>query len=188
MLRICSGVSITPYSMTKYKYRPLYASNYLAYTNGDLYCWITISPNVSSSKFVIQLMYSEAPSILGLIIIVVGYALAIRQLKKIPEDILEQLDVNVYKLLWYPASLFLTFIPSIVYNLVRETEEVVVQVLDLLFTRSVGFTNAIVYGLQSKVFAVRKDKFSSLIASEGRSSGSLRSQLVKAYGYVSEDY
>ena len=64
--------------------------------------------------------YTLGLNTLGLLITIIRYTLVIKETKKIFQGMLNQLDFNVYKLLWYPAAaLFVTFISSIAYNVIE---------------------------------------------------------------------
>jgi len=51
------------------------------------------------TKLFVLMIYQGIPTILGLFITLVGYILAIKNAKKLPEELLEYMDIKLYKLL-----------------------------------------------------------------------------------------
>jgi len=100
------------------------------------------------------------PIILGFLITLFGYLLAIRNVKNASKDLMDHLEVNINKLLWYPALMFVTFIPGLIDNIVMlyldaETP-LAFLIVHLILTHSIGFTNAILYGFQRGLYQSKK--------------------------------
>jgi len=93
----------------------------------------------------------------------IGYVLTVRKIKSIPEEILDNMHVAIYKLYWYPALLFMTFLPSTIDNFISaywgKHNIFEIKAFHLLMTHSIGFTNAIVYGIQRRLYETRKSNF-----------------------------
>jgi len=93
----------------------------IIYENGNLLCLITFSPvnTTITEKVVILMIYQGIPVFFGLLITIIGYGAAIIKVKRLPPDIAQQLGINVYRLLWYPAVLFITFLPGMIDNFLQ---------------------------------------------------------------------
>jgi len=92
--------------------------------------------------------YNGIPIILGLAIILIGYLRIIYKIKRLPITIREQIDLNMYSLLIYPAVLVITFLPSIIDHIVgifHPERPVWVTALRMSITHSIGFINAVMY-------------------------------------------
>jgi len=97
------------------------------------------------------MIFEGIPLSVGLIITLFGYCKAISNTRKAIGSFLETVGVDVYKLLWYPAVLFIVFIPSLIdnaYQIFTKNPILGVEVAHILLTHSIGFLNAIVYGIQ----------------------------------------
>ena len=73
-----------------------------------------------------------------------------------PRYLLAQLDFNPYHLFWYPVVFFITFTPGLV-NRIYMIEKSgghseILEALYLGFKHLVGFSDAIVYGLQRDLY------------------------------------
>lgn len=92
----------------------------------------------------------------GFIISLYSYIHAIRSTSKLSQGLLHSMDVNIYKLLWYPVVMFLTFIPTMVDNVVHiirnENSPFIIQALHEGITHVIGLLNAIIYGMQRKQY------------------------------------
>lgn len=116
---------------------------------GPLNC--SISPNFSSSKFMqflFYMLFRGIPILLGLIITFESYRRAIREAKKLPPVLIEQMDWSIYNLLWYPCSLMITFAPSLLDQFVSiyaPNRPIWVTALRVGITHSLGFINALLY-------------------------------------------
>lgn len=126
----------------------------IVYANGNLMCLITFQAENTTltERVIILLVYQGIPVLFGLVITIIGYGAAIVKVKRLPKDIAQQLGINVYRLLWYPAVLFITFLPGMIDNFMQIyygfDRPVAIEAIHLSLTHSIGFTNALVYGLQ----------------------------------------
>ena len=127
-------------------------------------CWISATdPKASiSTKLIIIAMYGGLPVTLGIIISIVGYGVAIHRMRQLPIEIQKFLNINVYKLLWYPVVLFVIFVPSVANGFYQNYRGTITnpafEIIYLALTHSIGFVNAIVYGLQRKLYHFGKEK------------------------------
>ena len=128
----------------------------VAYTNGDLFCYITYVPTVSlAAKFGVRLVYEVMLVFTGLSITMYGYFRTVRYVRKYSEQAMTHMDVNIHKLYWYPLVIFITFTPSVVNNLVQilyKESFLILEIIHLSLTHSIGFTNAVLYGLQRRLY------------------------------------
>jgi len=138
----------------------------ISYKNGRLMCWISVtSPKQATTAFkmFVVAVYGGVPVFLGIVISIFGYGFAIKRVRQLPEEMLELLEINVYKLLWYPAILFFTFAPSVanalIQNYLGTQTGPLVEGTYLTLTHSIGFINALVYGLQRKFYYFGKGKY-----------------------------
>ena len=127
-----------------------------------------------------------APVFLGLTVTFFGYLLAIKKVRELTSASLYQVDVNVYKLLWYPLIVFITFVPGLIDNLVSTSQNVKLsfgfEAAHLTLTHSIGFTNALVYGLQRN-WKDDLDEMPERDALNEESQKSITDDLIRARDY-----
>jgi len=94
------------------------------------------------------------PIIAAVLITIFAYWLTIKRLKAFPKNLLSTFGLETGKLFWYPAVLILTFAPCIAYSftmkLLDREGSLITKAMHLMLTHGIGFSNAIVYGIQSK--------------------------------------
>lgn len=97
------------------------------------------------------MVYKGIGIITVFIVSVVGYALTVRTLNSLTRSLFGHANSSVKNLYWYPATLLITLIPEFVSNIAYDQNDSNpwLQYPRLLFTHSMGFTNALVYGVQS---------------------------------------
>jgi len=132
---------------------PFYNKKYIAFKNSDFYCEISYSEDAESSrsKVVIELVLEVIPVLGGIIVNLVAYIATIKRLNRLHASFLGVLNVSLRKLLWYPAVMMIVFVPSALDNLFLacgEKPPFALTALHLFMTHSIGFSNAIVYGIQ----------------------------------------
>ncbi len=135
--------------------RPAFSDN-ISYTNGEAFCYITFTAGVPKrTKLMVRVIYEAFPILSAVAITLGSYFATIKKIKELPEEVLETMDVSIYKLFWYPAVLLITFVPSFADNFgaiyFETTLPVGFKLLHLLMTHAIGFTNAVVYGIQRKL-------------------------------------
>jgi len=110
-------------------------------------------------RFFIIMFYEGFAVIIGTALTLRAYLHVIKEIKTLPEGLVSQLNIKVYALLWYPAVLFGSFIPCFIdslYRLSRPDGETVpnwIIGIHIVLPHSIGFTNAIVYGIQRKLYS-----------------------------------
>jgi len=134
---------------------PFVFRNHFKYTKKNLFCWVgSADPNADArTNFMILMIFEGIPLAIGFLITLFGYALAISNTKKVLGSFLESVGVDVYKLLWYPAVLFIIFIPSLIDNAVQvfvQDPILWMEIVHIVMTHSIGFSNALVYGIQKE--------------------------------------
>lgn len=131
------------------------------------------------------MIYEGFPLIFGLLISFIGYLCAILKVRQMTAMMRSSLGFNVYKLLWYPAILFIVFFPSLIDNFAaingNYRNPIFVKAIHLFLTHSIGVWNAVVYGLQRKWRHTVNDNSNvvELLGSEGDSMISAESQILK---------
>ena len=120
-----------------------------------MYCEIGSPPSSTKTVQLVILIVTEGIPILAAIFITFfAYILTIKRLKILPRGLLRKLGVHTGKLFWYPAVLILTFAPCIAYSFTLKSlgsdGSLIVKAIHLMLTHAIGFTNAVVYGIQTK--------------------------------------
>jgi len=130
---------------------------------GPFFCWFSYSVEATDLwKLAVTMIYQGIPTILGVFITIISYNLVIKQIKEVPKEILEVMNVDVYRLYWYPAVFIITFVPSLIDKIVRiyiEDRPVIFEAAHLLLTHSIGFNNALVYGIQRKLHTMHNNVY-----------------------------
>ena len=103
-------------------------------------------------KIVIELILEAIPVLSGIIINLIAYVATIKRLNRLHGSFLGHLGVSLRKLLWYPAVMMFVFVPSVLENLAvaynGQNQTFLLTAIHLFMTHSIGFSNAIVYGIQ----------------------------------------
>ena len=141
-------------------FRPILAPEYIAIIKGPLSCEIAYTPSDSKLvRFVFLILYEGLAVVIGTVLTLRAYLHVIKEIKSLPKDWISQLQIKVYSLLWYPAVLFGSFLPCMIasfYRITRPDSEAVpswVIGMHIVLPHSIGFTNAIVYGIQRKLYS-----------------------------------
>ena len=142
--------------------RPAFVDD-IRYTNGDIYCFITYKQGVSKGeKLFIRLIYEGLPIFLGLFISAGAYFATIRRLRSLPGMVLAGIDINLNKLFWYPGVMLIAVVPSVLDNfgaiILDAKVPVYLKAIHLLMTHGIGFLNALVYGIQRKLYKIHHSK------------------------------
>ena len=95
-------------------------------------------------------------TLIGTIITLICYILTIIRIRRRQQMLADPQDLRTERLLLYPIILFASFLPVIVDDFLRLCinfdNTIVFQASKMLFTHSIGFTNALIYGYQRKVY------------------------------------
>jgi len=123
-------------------------------------CHLIANPEKSKTmqKFV-SAAYFGLPIVIELLIIVIAYIKMDREIKASVSESTGQMEgVSLRKLFWYPAIQFITFGPRFLDSLAKNyggeesTVYFIIKLIHLLSTHSIGFTNAVLYGIQMKSY------------------------------------
>ena len=119
-------------------------------------CNITFRPGLDFiQRFLVEMVTSSLSIILCTVITAIGYFYAVANVKKLPKAHFQRINSGIHKLLWYPTILFLVFLPSLVDHFIHvidpaHTSPSTFLILHAAITHSIGFVNAIIYGLQKR--------------------------------------
>lgn len=102
---------------------------------------------------VVVSIYDIINFLIPVIVSIIWYTKAILNYKELSRN--SSMDMSyVYRLLWYPVTLFLAFLPVLIDECILnfDTPEWFLAI-HLLIAHSIGFINAVVYGVQAKSWA-----------------------------------
>jgi len=171
-------------SLTLFVIIPIVFKQHITFLRGDHFCWISSKEN-NLVALLVLMMHEGLPLLIGFLITLSAYRYAIKQMSELPIQILSEMSVPVQGLLWYPALLLIIFIPSLVdkiWALFNPFRPVWVQALYLCLTHSIGLINALVYGVQRKLY-VSRDSHQSLLSNELTTPGLKRSSSSSSTSY-----
>ena len=101
--------------------------------------------------------------ILGILITAITYFRVVVNVKKLAEVHFQKINAGIRKLLWYPALLFIIFLPSLIDHFLLVIDPTHVPSLIFLvphvaITHSIGLINAIVYGIQKRTSEYKRSE------------------------------
>jgi len=133
----------------------------LIFANGQLVCSITVRKDANQlawnqKQILLYVVFELIPVFAMILITLFAYIGTVQRLKKFPKAELEALDISVYRLLWYPAIQFVTFLPGLInqflFFLASSNNDSIFKFLfnldQVFLLHSIGFINAINYGIQ----------------------------------------
>ena len=142
----------------------------------------------SVTKLVTFIYIKALSPMLGTIITIICYYLTIKRINAFQKILSDERELNAGKLFWYPAVMFISFLPSVVYWLLTlctglgNTEAI--EAFMMLITHSIGFTNALVYGYQRRLFMGQKDQKEKMMME--MSSENIKSKIMTDMSTISE--
>ena len=104
-------------------------------------------------------------------------------MKEISQLLMDRSKIDTYRLLWYPAVLFITFVPNILIDVSLTfygTKIKALEVLSVVITHSLGFSNALVYGIQRKEHQ-KSQNLREYVFSKSGSFNSMNAELIRAH-------
>lgn len=124
---------------------------------GPYFCWYGTTSQASESRsLLITMIHQGFPIILGITTTFIGYMLTLKTTRQLPKELLAYLGFNPNHLLWYPVVFFISFTPSLVHTIYGiynpQDTFVLIQALHIGLKHPIGFTNALVYGLQRNLY------------------------------------
>jgi len=129
----------------------LFAKYFIFSDFGTLNCSIVI--DASHGKLIALLFYMGyrgIPVLLGLMIVIISYFKALKQVSQLPSLLIKRMNYQPHKLLVYPIVLLLIFMPSLVDQILQiydENRPLWITIMRVGITHSIGFINALVYVL-----------------------------------------
>jgi len=140
----------------------------MAYSNGKFFCVISYAPSVTTKSEILTIfmLLEGLPILAGFFVSLVAYALAIRNVKRASQGYINQMEINMYRLFWYPGLIFLTFMPCFIdylFQIYLGDSPVYVEIVHLLLTHSLGFNNALLYGFQRRLYTSKNKKDNATI-------------------------
>ena len=118
-------------------------------------CNIISKTSGSNSEIIVTVFSKAIFPVTGTSISLIYYLKAIKLVRKIDYLALLPKTLNTEKLLWYPLSIFVIFMPNIAYYVLGVCFHINGSLLfeggTMLITHSLGTVNAVIYGLQRKV-------------------------------------
>ncbi len=140
------------------------------------------------------MLYEGIPVILGFTLTLRYYIRAYKALKRLPKSFVQQMNLRKSKLLLYPSILILSFLPCVIDNVYDimgpiDSQRHGIRLMRVLVSNSIGLINAIMYGMQRKIYKIEDPEkyeeledgsYYSTESFRGESLKSLQSELVKA--------
>ena len=140
-----------------------------ALINGDygpINCSIVPDPTNSFSEKLSFYMISRGIPIMTCAIITIrGYIRAIKEISLLPKDFAKEIGLNAGKLWWYPSVLIFAFLPSLidqVISIYSPNRPTWITALRIGITHSIGFINAVLYGIFGKLYSTKQHVYDSL--------------------------
>jgi len=169
---------------------PEFFGNSVVISQGPFYCWFAYEydPDILiRTRLEIVTVFQGLPVIIGLIIAVVAYVLAIKRMKEISRGLFETENINLYRVLWYPAVLFITFVPHVAVTMIGVSYEIIPPVwlnaFHLYLPHSIGFNNALLYGIQARLY---KTNYEELNDKAGDLDDNTENSSFMEYTYTSD--
>jgi len=97
--------------------------------------------------------FQGLPVFIGLIMTLVAYILVKKQIRNLSRGALENCYLKVLKVFWYPAILFMAFVPAVIDCILRiyvHERPMWINILYLVLPHSIGFIHAVLYAIQTK--------------------------------------
>ena len=123
----------------------------ISFVNADYFCYYTSIPSSDkSTKVMIRTVFDVTPAFIMFAITALMYIKAVKNVRIMEGQTLQK-GMNLNKLFWYPAVQFFTFLPGFVDSYFSLSNHIFAfHAAHLFFTHCIGFSNALVYGIQQK--------------------------------------
>lgn len=122
----------------------------------NVMCVIVNAKDNIGSKLLVFIFVKTLLYAAGAIITAVCYFFTLKKIKHMRTSFSPQADMSVEKLLLYPAVLLATLLPIVIFYFATfflgYEASIVAEIFLLLITHSLGLFNAMVYGLQRRVY------------------------------------
>ena len=119
-------------------------------------CSITFRPDLDFvPRFLVEIIAVLLPIVLCIVITAITYFRTVVNVKKLAKVHFQKINSGIHKLLWYPTVLLIVFIPILIDSIAIIIDPTGKRPLAFLIphlavTHSIGFINAIIYGLQKR--------------------------------------
>ena len=134
---------------------PFYVYNTVKFSKSGIKCSIISIRSDLKSELLVIFFYKAFFPVTGTIITLISYLKTIKVIGKMDQLLLSK-KLNTQKLLWYPVAIFMMFLPNLIYYIVTFCFDFEYSTFwdgaTMLITHSLGTVNAIIYGLQRKVY------------------------------------
>ena len=118
-------------------------------------CNIISKTSGSTSEVAVNIFSKAIFPVTGTLISLIYYLKTIKLVRKTDQPALLSKNLNTEKLLWYPMSTFIIFLPNLIYYILgvcfHFSGSLLFEGGTMLITHSLGTVNAVIYGLQRKV-------------------------------------
>ena len=135
---------------------PIFVGNIADFHKAGIMCAIGSASQDNTLRIIGFLIYKPLFPVSAVIITLVYYVRTIRIMKNIQASLNLSEKLNSEKLLWYPLTIFVIFMPSQFYYFLsfcfRLEDSRFWEGATLLITHSLGLVNALVYGYQRRVY------------------------------------
>jgi len=141
---------------------PLIFSENVGFEKGPIECWIAPVNKSASLNLFFLAIYEAIPLLVGSFVTLRSYMYIIQEIKTLPKSVLEQIDVRVYSLLWFPMVPFLSNLLCLVDNMIKIFDHnqnplsLWKKIAHLLIPHAIGLTNALVYVVQKRLYSSGK--------------------------------
>jgi len=141
-------------------------------------------------KLIVLAIYEAVPILVGSLVTLVAYIHIIREINTLPKTVLEQIDLRVYRLLWFPMVPFLTNLLCLIDNFIdlfdhnRNPLSLWKKIAHLLIPHSIGLVNALLYVIQKKMYSNAQER--EVRSASAVSATSIGHLVSKDYEYEQE--
>lgn len=158
---------------------PMFFKNRFSYGSRLFGCWVTTVGEYHHDKTVqleLVMIFMGIPAILSLLITLVTYSKIASKVDELTRSLMIPNDlhnIGIRKLFWYPAVIFLSCIPALIDNIIQiyfDFSLVSFNVVHVILFHSLGFSNALVYGLQRRRYNQTARSSSIIYGSSERTS------------------
>ena len=137
-------------------YSPIFVGDIAVFGKMGIMCTTVHASQDETLRIVGFLVYNPLFPVSAVVITLIYYVRTIRIMKNFEADLVSSQKLNSEKLLWYPFTIFVIFMPSQLYYFLhfyfQFENSRFWEGATLLITHSLGIANALVYGYQRRVY------------------------------------
>jgi len=143
----------------------------VALKTGPVDCWIGYDSDSSPwDQFNVFFSYRGALILFGLIVTPIIYIKIFNSLRNMGSEYLERFNLQLYQLLWYPVLFFVTYLPYVIFDIVRifyttdhksnhESAQDWVLWLVIILSHPIGLYNSLVFVFQRKLYKRQYEEY-----------------------------